>query len=106
MGIGRHRGAVADTGLKDATDFGNLLPSTTSTRCTTPQSSKTKTPSSYPIPRALPLAEGISSNDVLPRISTCYRLVYKPYPTSERFLAQTMIGLGGERGYGYRGAGG
>jgi hypothetical protein len=47
--------------------------------------------SPYPIRRALPLVEAISRdfNDQLLRILTSHRLLYTPYETFERLLAQT-----------------
>ena len=47
--------------------------------------------SPYPIRRALPLVEAISRdfNDQLLRILTSHRLLYTPYDTFERLLAQT-----------------
>lgn len=48
--------------------------------------------SPYPIRRALPLVEAISRdfNDQLLRVLTSHRLLYTPYETFERLLAQTM----------------
>ncbi|KAI0727592.1 dynein heavy chain, N-terminal region 1-domain-containing protein [Fomitopsis betulina] len=48
--------------------------------------------SPYPIRRALPLVEAISRdfNDQLLRVLTSHRLLYTPYETFERLLAQTV----------------
>ena len=119
---------IADTELKDTTDYGGFLffffgqneaDSTgspqvqpTNQRLSGKQSPRPRQgariinthlkrkckPSSYPIRRAFPLVEAISFDDVLLRILTFHRLAYTPYPTFERPLAQATVGLGGEGG--------
>ncbi|KAI0318175.1 cytoplasmic dynein heavy chain 1 [Amylostereum chailletii] len=101
---------IADTGLKDATDnvhkYNQLMKDfPLNELLSAPDLDKIQEAlqlifghinrklklSPYPIRRALPLVEAISRdfNDVLLRILTSHRLLYTPYETFERLLAQT-----------------
>ncbi|KAI9448759.1 cytoplasmic dynein heavy chain 1 [Russula earlei] len=101
---------IADTGLKDATDnvhkYNQLMKDfPLNELLSAPDVDKFQEAlilifghinrklrlSPYPIRRALPLVEAISRdfNDQLLRILTSHRLLYTPYETFERLLAQT-----------------
>ncbi|KAI0292242.1 cytoplasmic dynein heavy chain 1 [Multifurca ochricompacta] len=101
---------IADTGLKDATDnvhkYNQLMRDfPLNELLSAPDVDKIQESlilifihinrklrlSPYPIRRALPLVEAISRdfNDQLLRILTSHRLLYTPYETFERLLAQT-----------------
>ncbi|KAI0249468.1 cytoplasmic dynein heavy chain 1 [Lactifluus subvellereus] len=101
---------IADTGLKDATDnvhkYNQLMKDfPLNELLSAPDVDKIQEAlilifghinrklrlSPYPIRRALPLVEAISRdfNDQLLRILTSHRLLYTPYETFERLLAQT-----------------
>ncbi|KAI0042887.1 hypothetical protein FA95DRAFT_1563857 [Auriscalpium vulgare] len=101
---------IADTGLKDATDnvhkYNQLMKDfPLNELLSAPDLDKIQEAlvlifghlnrklklSPYPIRRALPLVEAISRdfNDQLLRILTSHRLLYTPYETFERLLAQT-----------------